>query len=219
MAGSVPALLIGLLALSLAACDPVATFEPYSVKHPLNLERVLGRRVTLLGPDTLALAISFDPATRQNLIVSSDSSRQPLSVWATRYRGLYYLTQSTQHDSVYLVHAVRISSSQVQGLYHDYNQLTKLAEAVNDGQYQDLISFQDNKKEVLRLRYHAKTLRPFYEAVLDSLPVYRVQAGARSTSKTPVPAAGPIQSVYPNPARQQTTRSARPGRTPWNCLP
>ncbi|OON67456.1 T9SS type A sorting domain-containing protein [Hymenobacter sp. CRA2] len=194
------------LLLVLSSCDSAVTFEPYAVRHPLNLARVLGPQLTLIGPrDTLQLRVGYEPSSRLNILTNAASGDTVLRGWVNRYRGLYYITQPYT-DSVYDVHAARIGRGQVQGLVGTWRQAELLRRAVDDGDYEELISFRDDKKDVLRLRYDAPTLRPFFEMAVDSCPAYRVvELPVPVRRPTAVPramAAGLIHSVYPNPARE-----------------
>jgi hypothetical protein len=83
---------VGLLLTLCGSCGPAVQFEPYTVERPANLERVLGRNIVLVGPDTLALTVRFNPETKQNLLTNTAKGDTFRLVWATRYRGLYYLT-------------------------------------------------------------------------------------------------------------------------------
>ncbi|GAB3831661.1 T9SS type A sorting domain-containing protein [Hymenobacter jeollabukensis] len=213
-----------LLAALCSGCGPLATFEPYTPKHPLNLAKVLGPQVVLLGPDTLPLTIYFDPATRLNHVVVRGRTDTIVRAWVTRQRGLYYLTCPKAPDS-YWVQAVRIRRGRVQGLmpFEAARQAEILAGEVTlplVGRYQELVVARDDQHDLLRLRFDARVLRPFYQSVLDTLPKYRIvpaaefdaavaaKAPAAPAAKTPAgppTAAALIQSVYPNPAREQVT--------------
>lgn len=225
-------LVAALLAGLSSSCGPVATFEPYTPKHPLNLAKVLGPQVVLLGPDTLPLTIHFDPATRLNYVLRGGTDTM-VRAWVTRQRGLYYFTQPL-HPDHYLVQAVRIRGRWVQGLtpFEAGRQAEILAGEVTRpvlGRYQELVVARDDKQDLLRLRFDARVLRPFYRDVLDTLPKYRIVPAAEFEAAVaaahPAPAAGKviaplapaaaqadttaaaplIRSVYPNPAREQVT--------------
>lgn len=201
-------------ALACAGCGPIATFEPYEVRHPLNLEKVLGREVVLLGPDTLPLTVHFDPATRLNYVLREQGRPDTLvQAWVTRYRGLYYFThpRSARH---YLVQAVRIRGGKVQGLtpFEMGRQAGVLADEVTRpllGRFQELVVERDDEKDILRLRFDARVLRPFYQEVLDTLPSYRLVPAAAFRAAPPAPprtAAEPAElRVFPNPAHAQVT--------------
>ncbi|UYZ57581.1 T9SS type A sorting domain-containing protein [Hymenobacter latericus] len=192
------------------ACDPGIAFEPVPFGHVpprqrLSLEQLLGGpAVVLVGPrDTLRLRVRYEPATQLNLITSAASGDTLLHGWAYRYKRLFYLVQA-RPGGAYWVHAARIKANKVTGLISDYEQLAPLARAVRSGAFGQLVSARNPKGEPTRLRFEAKTLRPFYEAVLDSCTTYRL--GGRPGPGPQAPATESlIASVYPNPAAGQTT--------------
>ncbi|MDU0369410.1 T9SS type A sorting domain-containing protein [Hymenobacter endophyticus] len=202
--------------LLLSSCDgtltswlPAASFDPIVGQRPVNLARVLGPDVTLLGSaDTLRLRISFAPASGITTIVAADSSQNPLYVRAFRFRGYYYLVE-TLPDARQWVHAVRIRRNTVQGLGTGLLQMENLSHLVQQGHWPELVRYRNAKNDSIRLRFSRKTLRTFFEAQADSLPLYRIQP---PTKPEVVPRgvanglpATPTYSVYPNPAQLEAT--------------
>ncbi|WP_165903675.1 T9SS type A sorting domain-containing protein [Hymenobacter gummosus] len=230
----------GLLAL-LCSCGSGLSFEPYEVKRPLNLEPVLGRDIVLLSArDTQALQVRYQPETGQNLITRTRAGDTDtlLLARATRYRRLYYLTESSRSGQSCYVYAMRAGGGEVTGLIGHGWQLDSLHRLVDRGEFADLVTEHPRKGDEhdARLRYAARPLHRFYRGVVEALPTYRIvpapefaAAVAAAEKAHPAPAAAPaksaapakataplIRSVYPNPAHDhvsvQLSRSA-PGAT------
>jgi hypothetical protein len=199
-----------LLALLVSSCDGGLSFEPYAVRRPLNLERVLGRQIVLVSArDTQALTIRYEPATRKNLITHTAKGDTLLHAWATKYRQLYYLTQELPNGQ-YLVHAAALKQDSVRGLTDGASQLRPLRSLVNQGYYAELLTYRSADSSEVRLRYDARVLRPFYAEMVPQYPAYRLfsarefGAGAPALARSAAGAPAPLR-VYPNPARGQVT--------------
>lgn len=195
-------------------------FDNAPTKHRLNLVRLLGEEVVLASAtDTIALRIGFEPATRISTITSPDNHLTTRG-WVTRYRGAFYFTELLP-DSTYYVHSWRRDRHTVQGLLDGYAQMTRLTEAIDQGRYPELTR-RHAPDSTIHLRYEAQVLRPFYEAELARLPVYRrlkpewpltgrsatppsVAAATALKPDTAPPATGLIRALYPNPAHTQVT--------------
>ncbi|WP_400192159.1 T9SS type A sorting domain-containing protein [Hymenobacter sp. B81] len=180
----------------------VYPFETAPTKRRLNLVRLLGPQLTLVAAaDTLQLAVRFERPTRTSLVLNARTGDTLLRGWVTRYRGLYYLTQP-RTDSSYWVHAWRRTSTTVQGLTNDWEQMLALRYAADRGELPPPLlraTVQADTVLTKRLRYDAARLRPFFEALVDSCPRYQVLT-ARLPAAQPT-AASLVRSVYPNPAR------------------
>lgn len=198
---------VGLLSSCENGSDPGAAFDSFSVPKPVNLVRVIGPDITLLGKhDTLRLALQFDPVTERNIIICPADSSQLLDAWAFRYRRLYYLVEP-QADSGCWVHAVRIRGKQIQGLGTGYQQMRELAGAVRRGYAPSLVRFRQASADSMRLRFNSAELQSFYQTEVDSFPIYRMQVNRFATpARQPTVArssGGPY--CYPNPASTTTT--------------
>lgn len=184
--------------------EPAATFDPFPVRHPRNLERVLGSRVRLEAQgDTLDLRIRFNRATGLNLITQAQSSDTLLKVWVLRHRRLYYFVEP-HPGPVYWVYAVRIRQGRVQGLDGGWQQMFELGRYVREGQLAELVRFRSSQPDSFRLRFDARHLHDFYAAQADSMPSFRI---VRPVSVARPVAAAPAATfrLYPNPASAQVT--------------
>jgi|GEM_PF-5111459 len=214
--------LVLLPVLLLTACElppeteilaPPVRFDAFAPRRLVNLEKVLGSDITLLGPDTLQLHVRFDAATRRNVITAPDST-EVLDAQVFRYRRLYYAVERGTSTG-YWVHALRIRGRQVQGLTDVYRQMWDLSAAVQRGGWPELVRYRSADEDSICLRFDAKTLRPFYQAELDSLPSYELArpprtppAAAEPTTEPEAEARpAPAVSLYPNPAATQVTLS------------
>jgi hypothetical protein len=193
---------------------PEASFDAVAACRPVNLARVLGSDITLLGrTDTVTLHLNFDPATGINTFTAA-SADTLLTARAFRFRRLYHLVE-TFSDSSYWVHAVRIRRVEVQGLNTGYSQMYALSAAVKQGQWPELVRFHNAQNDSFRLRFDRRMLRDFYTAQVDSFPVLRVQkstvprlkpatsAGVAAERFTPAPS--PTIAIFPNPASTVAT--------------
>lgn len=198
---------VGLLSSCENGFDPGVAFDRFPVPKPVNLARVIGTEVTLLGShDTLHLALRFDPDTKRNTVTDQADSSQLLDAWAFRYRRLYYLVEP-QRDSGCWVHAVRIRGRQIQGLGTGYQQMRDLAGAVRRGYAPGLVRFRQASADSMRLRFNGAELWSFYQTEVDSFPTYRIQVNRSATPERRLSVArssgGPY--CYPNPASTTTT--------------
>lgn len=205
--------------LLLSSCDgaligwqPAATFDPVAVPRPANLARVLGPAMTLVGPtDTLHLRVSFAPTTGVTTFVAAGSTQDTLRVRAFRFRGYYYLVE-TLPNTRQLVHAVRIRRGSVQGLGTGPEQMSALSRLVQKGEWPELVRYRNPGNDSICVRFDKKTLRLFFEAQADSLPIYRIQPATSGAARTTRPVGVPLPavssySVYPNPAQMEATVS------------
>lgn len=223
-----PVLIGTLLAALCSSCGSGLSFEPYEVKKPLNLEQVLGRDIVLLSDrDTQALQVRYQPETRQNLITRTGHGNNDtlLLAQATRFRRLYYLTETSRSGQSCYVYAMRVRDGQVSGLIGHGWQLDSLHRLVDRGAFANLVvgHLRKGDEHDARLRYAARPLHQFYRSVTAALPAYRIvpaaefaAALAAAEKATPVPVAGPakpapaataplIRELYPNPAHAQVT--------------
>ena len=188
---------------------PSVYFEPYAVRHPLNLTRVLGEKVQLVSiQDTLAMHIVYEPTTGLNLLTNAANGDTLQRVWVTHYRRLYYFTWPI-NDTCYWVHAVRIRRGQVQGITDPYEQMKQLEHAIRTGRFPEILRHQDSIKGTMRLQFNRNVLRRFYAATLDSLPVYHIASYLPKPDSPPPPVAAQLpptttapllRNLYPNPA-------------------
>jgi Secretion system C-terminal sorting domain len=218
------ALLTGLC----SSCGSGLSFEPYEVKHPLNLEQVLGRDIVLVSArDTQMLQVRYQPDTYLNLITHTGQDDTVLLARATRYRRLYYLTETSRSGQSCYVYAMRARRGEVSGLIGHGWQLDSLHRLVDRGEFADLVTSHLRKGDEhdARLRYAARPLHRFYRGVVEALPTYRIVPAAEfaaavaaaeqtkpATPAAPAPAKAPaaaaaplIRSVYPNPAHDHVT--------------
>jgi len=191
--------------LLLGACDgPAASFDKFSVSHPLNMQKVLGSEATLLSPDdTVHLRVQYDLATKENLFFNCDDSSLLVKAQVFYHRRLYYLVEQLP-TSGYWVHAVRIRNNRIQGLTSGYKQMEDLSANIKQGRLAGLIRYRSLTDDSIRLRFDVKQLRSFYLAELDSFASYRLVPKALDSQLVALrPSSSP--SLYPNPASSQTT--------------
>ncbi|GAA3929763.1 T9SS type A sorting domain-containing protein [Hymenobacter algoricola] len=193
-----------LLSLLLTGCDdPTARFDEFTVSHPVNLARVLGSDLTLLGPsDTVHLQVRFDPATRLNRLIDLRDTSLVLEGQAFHHRRLYYVVELREAGSCW-VHAVRIRGNEVTGLNRGYRQMEDLSAVVKQGQFGELIRYRILGNDSTRMRFDMRTLRAFYRTELDSFETYRIARPLAARVAETAPAA--TLSLYPNPANTHAT--------------
>ncbi|QJX46173.1 T9SS type A sorting domain-containing protein [Hymenobacter taeanensis] len=202
---------LGLPLLVLLGCEsPSTTFDAFHIRHPQNLEKVLGSRLHLVSArDTLDLQVQYNPVSKRNIITRSGTPDTLLNAWAFRYKQLYYVVQPN-NGTAYWVHAMRIRGNEVQGLATGWEQMLDLSEAVKQGGFSGLVRYQSLTRDSSRLQFDVRQLRDFYTTEIDSFTVYRVATAAvrhppSDTQEAPV--------LYPNPAQHYTTvRFPEPGK-------
>lgn len=164
--------------------------------------------------------IKHNKDTKQNLIIQKSSKDTIFAGLISKYKGLYYFNQQL-NDTSYWIYAVKIEEGFIRGLNSGWFQMLAW-----DNEFEGLLmhpegtsniispvlKYIDTNNQIIRLTPEKKTMRTFYEAIIDSLPAdtlidwyqssqddEREETEAELQKTTPA-RTSIIEKFYPNPA-------------------
>jgi hypothetical protein len=188
-------------------------------KNGVDMTRVLGSQFSLVDEkDTLCLVLQFDEEKKTNLFFETKTGYKFMECRVSKFRGLYYFSEETQ-DSLWEVHAVRISGDKIYGLGSGVEQMAMLRREIDHGQYTAQVLSEDNETGKMVLAFDRKLLKTFYKSVTDSFPALTLLPEDESdtimvpeesifsdtTATAAIPSSRLVSRYYPNPATDHVT--------------
>ncbi|WP_192821444.1 T9SS type A sorting domain-containing protein [Rufibacter sp. LB8] len=160
--------LVCVLLFSGCSQENSVTFEAPFPKPNKDLRTVLGSEFSLRnGEDTIHANVIF--SKNHNLIQEKATGDTIFYGKASKYRGLYFLSQQMD-DSSYHIFAVQVKGTLVFGLTHKWNQLAFVRENILQGSSPNLVTYLSTDSAVLRLKPDKKGLLKLYKKSLSVLP-------------------------------------------------
>lgn len=151
-------------------------FESPFPKREKNLWWKLGSQFSVIRDnDTITYNLTFKRDNRTNLIVNDKTKDTIFYGTVNKYRGLYYFNYQ-RNDSSFLISGIDIDKN----IFNNHNTITDLrstlfqifylADSLENGKYQKLITRVDSNKNIVWLKPDKKILDKFYSSIIDSIP-------------------------------------------------
>lgn len=196
----------------------LSSFDKPFPKKPKDLSLILEGNLLLSSEeDTTTIKIKFNPETKENIIISQEGDTILLGT-VCKYRNLYYFNEEV-NDTTYHIHAFKIEKHTIRGLDTKFFQMKALDDIFEQLQeksdssfrkYKPLLISFDEVNQIIRLRPHKKTMRKFYELVVEEFPEMTIIKKSDTIEKQNNSANNKLENLrseivdklYPNPAKR-----------------
>lgn len=140
-------------------------FDSPFPKRNINLSNIIGDTLQVQG-SCCPLTFEIISSRKSNSIIELETGDTIFKGKVSRYRGLYYFTESL-NDTTYRIFAFKITNDSVYGL-KNYLQYSQIDKEIEKGNYSKLVTNIDKNKNIICLHPNKKELRKLFGFIIKN---------------------------------------------------